>query len=427
MRLHRALLPALLVLSAGCGTRTPTEPATPSHASGDTFVLASIDDSRLPAPGAEAQGATDAERAVVGRVPASPEVVRIASVSDAIVFWNLITESLATQAKLPPPLYSRAYAYVHVASYDAVAVAGDRRRGRLSERALAAGAASKVLLYLFPASADLINDAAAEQVAVDGGLVGSNLGAWHLGRVVGDFTVERAQNDGAPGVFTGTPPSGDGIWTGTNPVLPMAGSWKTWCVANGAAIAPEAPYAYGSPQDLADVQEVAEVAANRTPEQVAIAFKWANGSPAAIWNEMLNARVLSGTFSTQEAARAYAYLNVAMEDGFVCCWNTKYQYWVARPFQRIPGLVTVIPTPNFPSYTSGHSTISAAAAAVMGQIFPADASYFRAQAEEAAMSRLYGGIHFRHDNEQGLAVGTQVGERSVERMLRHGGPLFASR
>src|SRR5262249_18810032 len=280
----------------------------------------------------------------------------------------LLTESLATGAKLPPPLYSRAYAYVHVAIYDAVSLSGDGRRGRISQRALAAGAASQVLLYLFPASADVIRDAAAEQVRADGGP--SSLGAWHLGTVVGDLTVRRAQTDGSTTLFTGTPPSGDGIWTGTNPVLPMAGTWKTWCVASGASPAPEPPYAFGSDKDLADVQEVLDVSQNRTPEMIAIVHKWADTSPPAIWNDMLNGRVQSGTFSTLEAARAYAYLNVAMEDAFVCCWNTKYQYWVARPFQRIPGLVTVITTPNFPSYTSGHSTISAAAAEVMAQVFP---------------------------------------------------------
>jgi hypothetical protein len=430
MRLHPALLfVALGAAVAGCGARSTMSPDATSTASasrGDTFVLESITDSRLPAPGTELAGVTDADRALVSRVPAAPEVVSLSQVPDAVEFWNLLTESLATGAKLPPPLYSRAYAYVHVAIYDAVSLAGDGRRGNISQRSLAAGAAEQVLLYLFPGSADLIHDAAAEQMSADGGA--SSLGAFHLGTVVGGLTVRRAQSDGSTAVFTGTPPTGPDIWTGTNPVLPMAGTWKTWCVSSGASPAPEPPYAFLSDKDLADVQEVLDVSQNRTPEMIAIVHKWADTSPPAIWNDMLNGRVQGGSFSTVAAARAYAYLNVAMEDAFVCCWNTKYQYWVARPFQRIPGLVTVIPTPNFPTYTSGHSTISAAAAEVMAQVFPSDAPFFRDQAAEAAISRLWSGIHFRHDNEQGAVVGKEVGEITVARMLQPGGrPLFASR
>jgi hypothetical protein len=144
--------------------------------------------------------------------------------------------------------------------------------------------------------------------------------------------------------------------------------------------------------------------------------KWADVSPPAIWNEILNARIESRGLSGIEAARAHAFLNVAMADAFIECWACKYTYWTARPFHRIPGLVTVIATPNFPTYTSGHSTISAAAAVVLGAVFPDERDYFLQQSLEAAMSRLYGGIHFRHDNEQGTVCGTLIGEKVVRRM-----------
>jgi len=105
-----------------------------------------------------------------------------------------------------------------------------------------------------------------------------------------------------------------------------------------------------------------------------------------------------------------------MADAFISCWATKYTYWVARPIHRTPGLVTVIPTPNFPSYTSGHSTISAAAAEVMGELFPSERDYFLAQAEEAALSRFLGGIHFHHDDNEGLNVGRRIGAFAVALM-----------
>ena len=173
-------------------------------------------------------------------------------------------------------------------------------------------------------------------------------------------------------------PSGDGIWTGTNPVLPMCGTWKTWVLSSGSEFQPEPPYAFGSVEDLRDVDEVYEVSLHRTPEEIAIVHKWADLPPPTIWNHLLNQRIESQGLDIVTSARASAYANVAMADAFIECWNCKYKYWIARPFQRIPGLVTVIPTPNFPTYTSGHSTISAAVAEVLSEQFPSESEYFHA-------------------------------------------------
>jgi hypothetical protein len=347
--------------------------------------------------------------------------------TNPVVFWNRIVRELGVDAKLPPPMLARAYALVQVGIYQAL-VPSEDRLSNLPRHALTAGVASRVLGYLFPAKLTRIEAAIAGELAQDVGSAGAARGAWALGRSVGRAVVSRAQSDGADAVYTGTPPSGDGIWTGTNPVLPMCGTWKTWVIASGSEIQPEAPYAYGSTQDLQDVQEVLDVSLARTAEQIAIVHKWADVSPPAIWNDMLNDRIEAAGLDVAASARAHAFLNMAMADGFIECWACKYTYWTARPFQRIPGLVTVITTPNFPSYTSGHSTISAAAAKVMGEVFPADADFFQQQAEEAAMSRLYGGIHFRHDNEQGIFVGAIIGDRVVERMrATGGGNLLAGR
>ena len=82
---------------------------------------------------------------------------------------------------------------------------------------------------------------------------------------------------------------------------------------------------------------------------------------------------------------------------------------------------TGISCPPFPSYVSGHSTTSGAASTVLATRFPSDGRQLRAQAEEAAVSRLYGGIHFRSDNEAGLALGRRVGRAAVDRYdLRRG-------
>jgi hypothetical protein len=359
-------------------------------------------------------------------VVSPPVLAQIAPVNP-VCDWNRLTASLSKGAGLPPPLVARQFALVHVAIYDALR-AGGHPRHNLPSRALMAGAASEVLLDLFPSAAAAIDEAARAQLGQINENRGRTLAAWMVGRAVGRLAVSRGHRDGADAVYTGTPPSGDGIWTGTRPVLPMCGTWKTWVIQSGSEVRPEPPYAFGSAQDLADVAEVQDVALHRTAEQIAIVHKWADVSPPTIWCSLLDDRIEAQGLDEFEAARAQAYLCVALADAFISCWHEKYSSWIARPFQRLPGLVTVIPTPNFPSYTSGHSTISAAAAKVMSELFPDERGFFAAQAEEAALSRLWGGIHFRHDNDEGLRVGRQIGARVVDLMRRErSGNLLATR
>jgi hypothetical protein len=90
---------------------------------------------------------------------------------------------------------------------------------------------------------------------------------------------------------------------------------------------------------------------------------------------------------------ASAYLNVAIYDACIPTWYTKYTYWTARPVERIDNFTTVIPTPNFPGYTSGHSTMSVAASEVLSELFPDERENFHNKANEAKMSRLWAGIH----------------------------------
>jgi membrane-associated phospholipid phosphatase len=113
------------------------------------------------------------------------------------------------------------------------------------------------------------------------------------------------------------------------------------------------------------------------------------------------------------AARVLALTSVAMADGFICCWDAKYTYWTERPITADPSLDVLIPTPPFPSYTSGHSTISTAAATVLGYLFPADEADLTARAHEARSSRLWAGIHFPIDNEMGALGGGMIGRLVV--------------
>jgi membrane-associated phospholipid phosphatase len=109
-----------------------------------------------------------------------------------------------------------------------------------------------------------------------------------------------------------------------------------------------------------------------------------------------------------------------MMDAAIVCWATKYKYFNPRPSQVDPRIKTTTGLPNFPSYISGHSTFSAAAAEILGHIIPGRASAYDAMAKEASISRMYGGIHYRSDCETGLLVGKNVGGYAVTRAQNDG-------
>jgi PAP2 superfamily len=98
----------------------------------------------------------------------------------------------------------------------------------------------------------------------------------------------------------------------------------------------------------------------------------------------------------------------------VGCWETKYYYYNPRPTNLDPHAKTAIGVPNFPAYTSGHSTFSGAAAAVLSYLFPAHASEFEAMKEEASISRLYGSIHYRSDIEMGKDHGRRIAGYTIK-------------
>ena len=120
-------------------------------------------------------------------------------------------------------------------------------------------------------------------------------------------------------------------------------------------------------------------------------------------------------------ARTLALMGTASMDAAICCWDVKYYYYYPRPQQF--GVKTSVGLPNFPSYTSGHSTFSGAAATVLGYIFPDRAAEFSEKANEASVSRIYGLIHYRFDCEVGLRCGNNIGKYAIERGKADGSGL----
>jgi membrane-associated phospholipid phosphatase len=120
------------------------------------------------------------------------------------------------------------------------------------------------------------------------------------------------------------------------------------------------------------------------------------------------------------AARAYALVSIAAYDSLIACWDGKYTYWAARPNMLDPTLVTLFPNPNHPTYPSAHAMVSGPYAAVLSYLFPRDADSFTALAQEAGLSRLWAGIHFRSDIEAGLEFGRAVAQKVIEQAKNDG-------
>jgi membrane-associated phospholipid phosphatase len=114
----------------------------------------------------------------------------------------------------------------------------------------------------------------------------------------------------------------------------------------------------------------------------------------------------------------FAYLGTSLMDAGIACWEAKYFYYSPRPQQL--GLKTSIGLPNFPSYTSGHSTFSFAASTVLSAFFPNKTSEFNASAQEASESRVFGLIHFRVDCSMGAQHGKIIGDFAVKRAKADG-------
>jgi membrane-associated phospholipid phosphatase len=204
-----------------------------------------------------------------------------------------------------------------------------------------------------------------------------------------------------------------GCWLPTTPpAFATLGQAKPFFLASGDQFRPLPPPAFGSPAFVAGLAEVRRIADTRTTEQDSIAKFWALGagtvSAQGYLNGVASELAVEHHLSERETAHRLALLNMAAFDVIIASHEAKYHYWLVRPSQADPAIVRAIPLPSFPSYPSNHSALVASAATVLGAMFPRERARLDAMAEEGAISRLYGGIHYRFDTEAGLALGRRV-------------------
>jgi hypothetical protein len=287
---------------------------------------------------------------------------------------------------------------------------------------------------LFPTNAVEIDQRVAQQqlaAYIGGRAAPSDFAAgFELGQAVAAIFVTRAASDGMRNAI-GTQAQWDALaasaaargeipWRSMElpprpPMLPFFGQVQAWMMTPGDIVneRPGPPPSTSSAQMRQELAAVKNAVAHATRAQQATAYKWNDGvnspTPPGHWNLIAHPYIEAAGFSEVRAARAMALLNMALHDAAVACWDTKFTYFNPRAAQLDRSIKTTIGLPNFPAYTSGHSTFSAAAAEVLSYLFPEAAGFFAAQRDEAALSRLYSGIHYPIDISVGMDHGGRVG------------------
>ncbi|WP_193743237.1 PEPxxWA-CTERM sorting domain-containing protein [Sandarakinorhabdus sp. AAP62] len=406
--------------------------------------------------------------AVFGAV-AALALPNVAHASAAVQDVNTtLLNSIRAGAAGPPPRAARAIAMVTTATFDAVnagshmgydgysyngpAVSG------VSKDALAISAGYTMMANLFPALAPSLlttMNTRLSALPVNATIRANSLA---VGSTIANNFFNARANDGAsvaqspytpgtdPGDFQPVQPG--------QPVLPGWGAVTTFAATSSSQFGNGAPPALGSAEFIADFNEVKALGCSTcgTAEQQLIAQFWADGggtfTPPGHWIDITNG--LIGGLSTLEAARVSSLVGLSVADAGITAWQDKYQYDLFRPVTAIntctlavcgvdgePGWTPFLSTPNFPTYVSGHSSFSGGAAGALTSIFgnnvsfctPADPASgvvgnrcftsLRGAADEAGISRIYGGIHFEFDNGRAVNnafnLGTFVADTQLQR------------
>ncbi|MEX0714369.1 MAG: vanadium-dependent haloperoxidase, partial [Pirellulales bacterium] len=295
--------------------------------------------------------------------------------------------------------------------------------------------------------------------------------AW--GRFVGDRILKLRRDDGSDSVVDYEPSGEFGRWEPTPPRFADA-LFPQWPFVTPFAMVSGDQFRVGPPPELTSIeyaiafQEVKELGAidspMRTADETQIAFFWEDGpgsaTPPGHWQ--IIAGQFAETFGTTlaENARLFALLSITQADAAIVSWDSKYHYDHFRPYTGITRAdedgndatepdslwFPLIPTPPFPSYTSGHSTFSGGSAEILARFFGDDEIPFSspapdphvwpdqlfdgsgdpvvrswpslsAAAEEAGQSRIYGGIHWQYDNQEALDSGRELASYVFELFL----------
>ena len=374
---------------------------------------------------------------------------------DVVLYWNEAALNAIKTERTPPPQAAHNLAILHAAMFDAVNALDGRFRpyrvsirpeGAASAEAVVAIAAHRVLLELYPRMVERCDsslDACLHNIP--DGL------AKEAGVIFGQHVANRSSAGGAEDGWrrsvryesSNTP----GLWRPTSPefrqaLLPHWRYLMPFAIPSTRDFLPAVPPPLNSgtyTEAFREVRDLGRIDSNvRTPDQTVIAHFWLDGSgtvtPPGHWNRIAQTVSRQHGLTLADNARLFALLNLSLADAGIVCWEGKFGFSTVAAnyghsrgrFRRNPDTAPdrtwqpLLETPPFPSYASGHSTFSGAAATALARFFGTDAirfsigsegapgamrSYagFWVAAQEAGRSRIYGGIHYEFDNQEGLA------------------------
>jgi PAP2 superfamily len=391
-------------------------------------------------------------------------------------WYDLTLELVRHTATYTPPVASRAFAYLGVVAFEAVATGSKQMTSlagqlpalakvpqrdsklRYDETAVLQGALTAAVTMLFQNTGPTGQRAIAantKKIAAD---IKAQVKASTLrrslayGEAVAAHILDWSKNDGGADVqLMGFASDykvdvAPGLWKPTGsvrlqqlPLLPKWGNNRTFALANAANCSLPPPPAYSEDKSSAFYKEALEVYDTTkalNAEQRLIARFWSDDpmlspTPPGHWLFIALDILKAKDASLEEHVDVLARLGIAVSDAFVACWKSKFEYDLLRPVTYIKQMIDknwepLLITPPFPEYPSGHSTQSGAAAMVLTQMFGENFAFedkthvrekfkgrpfksFWEAANEAGISRLYGGIHFRAAVERGLEQGRCVG------------------
>ncbi len=428
----------------------------------------------------------------IGRIAVQTQELRA---GDTLADWNLAALNVVRDwtglsndpyrnriVPSQPPIVAKNLAMIHAAMFDAIN-AFDRKYTPFASIPDAASAASPVAAAAIAAhrvASALYSDS--DELAVWQATLRESLQtisdsrkidlAIPIGMQAADAVLLNRNDDGSRSSSDFSAKNEPGHWNRTFPdyLPPLLPQWPAvlpFAVSDVDQFRPAPPPTLDSPEYAHAVDEVMRLGGltsdQRTEEQRAIAVFWADGAgtatPPGHWNRIATDVIVKESLSLVDSARTYALLNVALADAGIAAWGAKYFYDIWRPIDAIrmadldgniltvseSNWIPLLKTPPFPSYVSGHSTFSQAAATVLAGLFGDQYAFtsstdghtglsqrpiatsivvtrhfisFAQAALEAGVSRVYGGIHFTFDNTAGLDLGKRIGEESLAMMFK---------
>jgi hypothetical protein len=398
----------------------------------------------------------------IALAPPMPSAARADTVTD----WNAIMVQTVTTAPTNPVYQTRWGAIVQLAVFEAVnAIEGDYEPYLgvvaappwASPDAAVIAAAHRTLTTLRPASApglDILRAAALATIP-DGPEKDAGIAAGEDAAAA--MLLVRA-NDGWDAVVPYTPGTEPGDWQPTPPAfapafLPHWGQVTPFGLEEGSQFRLPPPPALHTGKYASDYNEVKLLGSLNSPfrpqDRTNVAKFYAAASPVQVFNSAARQVSADQGKTLSENARIFGRLAMAMADAAIACWESKYHYSFWRPVtaiqngdldgngrtERDPDWLPLITTPAFPSYASGHATVSGAAREVLERAFGKDGhdvtlthpgapgivleyTAWDEITDDIDDARIYGGIHFRFDQEAGSHQGRQVGRYILHYFLR---------